>query len=485
VGRPSSRKQLVGWLAVAALAAGCASTTQRGAEVTETGPRRLERSAPASAGGGGATAVTTGEGASPPEPGASPSVQGATGGSPGRPPAGSPTAPTGGTMKIGIEYPGGDQSGLASAFGVNILTGGADWKTFVQPVVDEINRQGGIAGRKVEAVYHATDASRGSFAAQAQSVCSHFTEDEHVFAAIGFVLDPSEISCFRSHGTPFVGQAVTLADDQTYAANRGWYYQPSQVRAERLVPGLLEGLAEQGFFGSGTKIGLLRLDDAVSARFEDRLRSALAARHATVVADAVLSSPPSASDAGSLFSQAANAILRFRDAGVTHVLPVPSASAIPFVFMNQAEAQGYRPTWALTSLDVPAFMAPNAPKAQLHGAVGVGWLNASDIHFTEVPKGVNANEDLCYRLTKRNGDEAKRYCDGLFFLRDAMAHAPEVSPAGLLAGVEALGSSYLSPWSGPTRFGPGRYDGAGTVRPLHYLDSCGCFRYTGSPISVG
>jgi hypothetical protein len=429
--------------------------------------------------------VATGDGRTTTEQVVTPSSPGASAGATGAAGPGAPTAPTGGTIKIGIEYPGGDPSGLASAFGVNILTGGADWKTFIQPVVDEINRQGGIAGRRVEAVYHATDASRGSFAAQAQSVCSHFTEDEHVFAAVGFVLDPSEISCFRSHSTPFVGQAVTLADDQTYAANRGWYYQPSQVRAERLIPGLLEGLAQQGFFTSGTKIGLLRLDDPVSARFEDRLEAALAARHASVVADAVLSSPPSASDAGSLFSQAANAILRFRDAGVTHVLPVPSASAIPFVFMNQAEAQGYRPTWALTSLDVPAFLAPNAPKAQLHGAVGVGWLNSSDIHFTEVPKGVNANEDLCYRLTKRNGDEAKRYCDGLFFLRDAMAHAPQVSPAGLLAGVEALGSSFLSPWSGPTRFGPQRYDGAATVRPLHYLDPCGCFRYTGRPIPVG
>jgi ABC-type branched-subunit amino acid transport system substrate-binding protein len=469
------------WLGIgvaAALSIGCSSTTQVG-----TGPidaARAEGAAPQLE--GGSTPVPDAGGPVASEPGAAvaggPRAAAAEG--PG-PAAGG--AKGSGVMRIGIEYPG-SQSGLAAAFGVNILTGGADWKTFIQPVIDDINAQGGIAGMQVEGVFHTTDTSRGSFAAQGQAVCSHFTEDDHVFAAIGFVLDPSEIACFRSHGTPFIGQAVAMADAQLYQANRGWYYQPSQISNERLVPILVDQLQQLGYF-NGAKLGVLRMEDPTAQRFENLLRRELAARGIGVTADAVLSNPPSAADAGSLFTQAANAILRFRDAGVTHVLPVPSGSAIPFVFMNQAETQGYRPQWALTSLDVPAFMAPNAPKAQLHGAVGIGWMNGSDIHWTEVPKGINANEDTCWRLTKRNGDEAKRYCDGLFFLRDALARAPEVSPGGLLAGVEALGTSYSSPWAGPTRFGPGRYDGAAAVRPLRFMDECGCFRYTGPPVSAG
>jgi hypothetical protein len=152
--------------------------------------------------------------------------------------------------------------------------------------------------------------------------------------------------------------------------------------------------------------------------------------------------------------------------------------------MQPAESQNYRPRYALNSLDVPAFLTQNVPLAQLHGAVGVGWLPASDLFYKEVAHGVNPAEDLCYEITKRNGDEVKRYCDGVFFLKPALERAPEFSPAGLRAGAESLGTNYDSPWTLATRFGPGRFDGARQVRPVAFVEDCTCFRYTGAPLEV-
>jgi hypothetical protein len=394
-------------------------------------------------------------------------------------------APTGGTIAIGIQYPT-DLGAAFAAVGATLLTGSDPWSTFIQPVVDHLNANGGIGGRQIVPVYHETDPANGSFAAQAQAVCSHFTEDEPVFAAIGLVVDPSLIDCLRDRRTPFLAQSAIVLDETTWGPNRGFLYQPFAIRTERLAPAWVDALVDLDYFEGAGRVGVLRLDEGNHARFSaDHLRPALA-RHGIAVAEEVALRPPgSAGEAGDLFAGANNAALRFRSAGVTHVVLVPSGGALPFVFMQAAESQGYRPRYALNSLEVPAFVAPNAPAAQLEDAVGLGWLPASDVHFREVPHGVNPAEDLCNELTDRNGDEAKRYCDALFFLRDALAVAPSLSPEGLLSGAESLGDGFNSPWTFATRFGPGRYDGAAAVRPFAFVTDCACFRYTGDVRGIG
>ena len=389
------------------------------------------------------------------------------------------------TIAIGIQFPA-NLGATYAAVGATNLTGSDPWSTFIQPVVDHLNANGGIAGRQVVPVYHETDPANGTFAAQAQAACAHFTEDEPVFAVVGMIVEPSLIDCLRDRRTPFVAQSMMVLDDATWTPNRGFMYQPFAIRTERLAAAWVDALVELGYFEDAGGIGVLRVDEANHERFaRDHLRPALARHGIAVAEEAALRSPGSVGEAGDLFAGASNAALRFRSAGITHVLLVPSGGALPYAFMQVAENQGYRPRYALNSLEVPAFVAPNAPAEQLHGTVGIGWLPASDIHYSEVPHGVNPAEDLCFELTQRNGDEAKRYCEGLWFLRDALASASSLSPEGLLAGAESLGTSFRSPWTFATVFAPGRYDGAAAVRPLAFTDECGCFRYSGEPRSIG
>ena len=388
-----------------------------------------------------------------------------------------------GSIKIGFGYPKNLGAAYA-AFGANNLTGD-DWQQWIQPIVTWVNAHGGVAGRTVVPVYHGTDPSTGTFQAQAEAACTAFTDDDHVFAVIGTVVAENEFDCLAKKNTPFVAQSATLFDQSLFARFPGYVYQPFMITAER--QGVwIDTLFRQGFFASGAKVGLLRLDDEVHARFAAQVvRPHLGAQGVTVSDEFAFRAPGSAASAGDLFSQAGNAVLRFRSEGISEVVLSPTGGAIPFVFMQQAESQKYRPRYALNSLEVPAFVTQNVPLAQLHGAVGIGWLPASDLFYKEVAHGANPAEDLCYTITKRNGDEVKRYCDGLFFLRAALDKAGgDVSVAGLKRGVEALGASYNSPWTMSTRFGPGRYDGAGSARPLAFVDQCGCFRYTGGPINV-
>jgi ABC-type branched-subunit amino acid transport system substrate-binding protein len=417
---------------------------------------------PAGAGGTATTAA-----------GSKPGGTGSTGAG-GSTPA--PGAPSGGEIKIGIVYPG-DDSALFAAFGATLLTGTEDWKTFIQPIIDDVNKNGGIAGRTVVPVWHRNETSSGTFASQASAACAHVADDDRVFAVIGFVLDPSMIDCLQVKKIPFIGQSVTLSDEALFARTRGYFYQPFQIRSERLATTWVLQLSEMGYF-KGATVGLLRFDSSGDARFAAVVTSALSAIGVKVKVDVALRSASSTSDAGGVFSSASNAVLRLRSEGVTHVMLIPSGGAIPFAFMPSAESQGYRPRYALNSLEVPAFVAPNVPAAQLKGTIGVGWLPASDVYYKEVEHGVNAAEDRCYTAAKRNGDEAKRYCDGLYFLHDALLGATTVSPERLLGGVERLADKYNSPWTFRTRFGPGRYDGAASIRRLAFVDSCRCFRYS-------
>lgn len=396
--------------------------------------------------------------------------------------ASAPKAATRGTVKIGFGYPTNLQA-LYSAFGANNLTGD-DWKNYIGPIVDWVNAHGGLAGRAITPIYHAVDSTNGTFQSQAEAECAAFTQDDHVFAVVGTVIADNQSDCFANANTPFIAQTASLYDHTMYDRHPGLVYQPFMISAER--QGVwIDSLASQRYFQPGGKVGLLEMDNAVYHRFADTVIKPKLAAHGIQLSDEfAFAAPDSAASAGSLFAQSNNAVLRFRAENINEVILSPSGGAIPFVFMQSAESQGYRPRYALNSLEVPAFVTQNVPVAQLTGSVGVGWLPASDVYYKEVAHGVNPAEDLCFNITKRNGDEVKRYCDGLFFLVAAFAKAPEFTPAGLRAGVAALGTSYDSPWTFATRFAQGRYDGARQVRALAFVDGCACYRYSGPTIEV-
>ena len=387
-----------------------------------------------------------------------------------------------GTVKVGFGYPK-NLSAAYAAFGANNLTGD-DWKVYIQPIVAWVNTHGGIGGRAVDAVYHATDPTTGTFQSQAEEACAAFTQDDKVFAVVGTLVADNEVDCLAKANTPFLAQTAVLVDHTLFDRYPGLVYQPFSISAERLGV-WIDTLFTQGYFPKSAKVGLLEMDTSTYHHFADGVIKPHLSAHGVKLADEVaFNAVDSAAGVGSLFAQASNAVLRFKAEGIDHVVLSPTGGAIPFVFMQSAQQQNYNPRYALNSLEVPAFITQNVPVAQLTGSIGIGWLPASDLFYKEVAHGTNPNEDLCYAITKRNGDEVKRYCDGLFFLKAALDRAPSFTPAGLQAAVAALGTAYDSPWTFATRFVPNRYDGARQVRSLAFVDSCGCYRYSGPTIEV-
>ena len=387
----------------------------------------------------------------------------------------SPAGGAGGTITIGLHYSTDVQAAYTAL-------GASDAEPDVRPALEQlvawINANGGMGGRRVLPVYHATNPLDGEFDAQAQIACSDYTEDHRVDAVVSGAILPSTVlaDCLASRHVPLMWDYQLMVDQPMWDRLLPYVYQPFSMRAERIGEPYVGELAGAGYF-NGATIGIVRYDTPTHARFTANvLRPQLAARGIKVAEEVAIHRPPSAAAAGDTVTQIGGAILRLRQAGVNHVMFVPNCGAVPFLFMAQAESQGFLPRYAMTTLDIPYFVNDQAPAGQLHGALVVGWSPTNDVYKEQEPGG-SANRDLCYRIAKYR--TPIRYCDGLFLLKFVLDRGASPDAAGLRRAIEGLGSAYDSPWTFVSQFGPGRHDSAGATRLAAFDDGCACFKYTG------
>src|SRR6476661_10046485 len=77
-----------------------------------------------------------------------------------------------------------------------------DYKTTYNTVIDELNKNGGINGRKVVPVFAPINPIG---TAPAQEACLKLTEDEKVFATVGFFYSDAPLCYVAQHDTPILG----------------------------------------------------------------------------------------------------------------------------------------------------------------------------------------------------------------------------------------------------------------------------------------
>ena len=106
-------------------------------------------------------------------------------------------------IKIGVTYPD-----LDPIRDVTDISHG-DYKTTYNAVIDELNKQGGVNGRKVVPVFAPINPIG---TAPAQEACLKLTEDEKVFATVGFFYFDAPLCYVSQHDTPILGGTM----DPTY-----------------------------------------------------------------------------------------------------------------------------------------------------------------------------------------------------------------------------------------------------------------------------
>jgi hypothetical protein len=414
------------------------------------------------------------------------------------PPRSSPTAsaPQGITDdEITIGFAASRNSNAANeAIGAEGVTTGRT-EEYVRIVVEDLNATGGVAGRTVVPVVHVFDAtSTATNTEQAQAACSTWTEDNTVFAVASSAQLPDTLrACLEQKGVPLISSGLSASDAQTFQ-QFPHLIEVSGLRLDRIAATQIPALHAQGYFkplapATETKIGLLTYDrPAYQRAVETTVKPALAGLGLQIDEQVAISPGETRADTGPQVAQINNSVLRFRSAGVTHMLILEQDASLAFFFMNSAENQRYRPRYGLHSQNGGQVIAGLVPAGQLSGAVGIGWISLFDIPAAD-------NQDTpggqrCVEIMKNGGREfadqnakfvAFNYCDVARYLQDAAAAAPgALTIDTLIRGGESL-RNFSAGNTFATSFGPDKHDGAAAYRDTRFFDDCTCFKYTSGP----
>jgi ABC-type branched-subunit amino acid transport system substrate-binding protein len=224
-------------------------------------------------------------------------------------------------IKVGVTYPD-----LDAIRDVTDISHG-DYKTTYNAVIDELNQKGGINGRKVVPVFAPINPIG---TAPAQEACVKLTEDEKVFATVGFFYFDSPLCYVAQHDTPILGGTM----DPTYLkqAKAPWMTLDS---GPEVTPRAVDALVKSGDLKG--KIGVV----AVATEEKNLLDAAVlpslkrnGIKNTVAIIDAPLNDTVAATQ------QAGTIAEKFKSEGIKTVLLV---GASPSAFSNALKNSDYRP----------------------------------------------------------------------------------------------------------------------------------------------
>ncbi|HVE98501.1 MAG TPA: hypothetical protein VNA12_04910 [Mycobacteriales bacterium] len=370
-----------------------------------------------------------------------------------------------------------------------------DQREFYDAVIEDVNKRGGILGRKLEPLYYEFRATSNQPAdAQYQAACDHWTKDNKVFAIVwrGRIMQ----ECAMKAGT------LALSGDgeagPTYARVPN-LVDPSHVRLERLGRATVSGLDRDKYFAPTPewptgRVGLLTWDDP-SYKFgiTDGYLPGLKALSIKPAIDTRYIAPAQTLNAITDASAAVgSAVLAFKSAQVDHVL-IQDGSAglfgmggLTLLFLQHAEQQDYYPRYGFNANNVPGFEI--YPPAQQHGMLAVDFSDYTPRHDEGIAP--NPARERCFKIMRENGISlsgtnamatAAGACDGVWFLETLLERATAPTLRGALDAATSLGTSYVSPNVYGTRLAPNKRDGGELARNAKFDDACRCMRYTTKP----
>jgi hypothetical protein len=501
-----------GWCAVVAAAAllapACTTVTRTalvsGAPTGAAGPGAAASTPTATQSGvpgvvapGGSTAT----GISPATPSAIVGSAPNSGSNPSAPPGAAGTGTCTTPVKIGVSYSSDEAAGLAIVgnSGASSQVGSyvQAQQALFQREADNINRHGGIGGCKVVLGFHDFK-SLGSdgFSGESEAECVDFAEDQHAFAVINTTLENKTlVTCLAQHHVVSLYYGSTYqATPQDFTQYRGYLYEPSGVNVYRWGP-YISQLAAAGYFPKGAKVGILIADDGTGTNqhlVNDIWKPQLQAMGITPVTF-TFSQIEGFSDVSATTSQFSSAVLQFKAAGVTDVIGTPDNGDIVVFFTQVSQTQDFHPRYAFTSGSgavawgtEPAGQRPNA--LTVSNAVGdIGLAPAASQLAPLAPTPARTACNALYSGHTGSSSVASAYgiCDAFNLLASALAGAPTVTPAALLAGVDRLGTTFsLADGYTNASFGePDRYDGGTTTRMLQWNESAQQWQYI-SPVET-
>lgn len=396
-------------------------------------------------------------------------------------------------IKVGVATY--EDAGAASSLGFQDVPA-VNAEQVYNGLIDYYNAHGGFGGHRVEPIYYeypiVTSASESSLD---QAACATFTQDNHVAVVLADrpEYDGDLLTCLAKAGIPMIYDFIGYLDqrlEQTYAP---LLYMPDQRIGQEVVSAWIDGLQAEDYFApwpsagpawpSGSRIGLVTVDDPGYLRIASAIGPALA-RYGLKLTD---TAEIDIGDVSSEETDVDNSVLKFRADHIDHVLIMDSPPQLTILWPTAAQSQSYFPRFGLNSYNTLSFAADNVPSKEFDGALGIGWMPYEDVQSAQP----NQAASQCLAIATQAGVNTSAYvnqgivtwiCAIVLLYKDAMDRSSPSNPAAVGSYIQELGTSWESPFTFGTSFGPDRHDGAAYYRDVGFNSSCGCFQYTSSTL---
>ena len=395
------------------------------------------------------------------------------------------------TINFGAAYDP-DAAAADSAIGAAGANPG-DIKAETEAVVKYVNDHGGVAHRKLNPIWYKQsvyDSTSTTF----QGECSTWTQDNKVlFMEAGFpILDQCAAN---AHAVAL--DAARLVEETT-PQNRKYpnVINTTSFNIDHSMAATVNGLAKQGYFSKGAKVGLVTWDDpyyhyGITAGANPAL-ARLGLKNVPVQYVAV---PQSYGDLGATSSSAGSAVLKFSTTGIDHVIVfdgpagVASGAILWIEWSRNADSQQYYPRHGLNSTSGFNALASDIPQKEMENSVGVGWFPSLEQTADDWAKNpLPPQAKLCLQIMKDAGQQqsganaqAIQYgiCDTVFLMKEVLdpLRGP-LNQQTVLAALNAVGTRHTSLLTFGVNITSEKHDAAYLVRNMAYQDGCQCYRYT-------
>ena len=145
--------------------------------------------------------------------------------------------------------------------------GGAEGQTKqIQAVVDYVNANGGLGGRKLVPVIKVYDGSQDS-PEYAESFCNALTQDDQVFAVVfEGQLQNNVRPCYSSRKTIMIDQGLLAKDQAEYERFSPYLWSATFPEYGSFLKGQLQALQSQNWFTGSKGVSVIALDGDVGRR---------------------------------------------------------------------------------------------------------------------------------------------------------------------------------------------------------------------------
>jgi ABC-type branched-subunit amino acid transport system substrate-binding protein len=341
-------------------------------------------------------------------------------------------------------------------------------------VIDDLNRRGGIDGRKLVPVYAPVNPIG---TAPADAACTKLTEDAKVFVVFSAFM-PNPQCYLDTHATPLVGGTAITAG-QAQGARAPWFSYT--LGPEHLIPKLLTALNKNGVF-QGHKVAVTSLT-ADQTAMRDSVLPELKRLGVTVVGSAVNGAPTTDVNAG--YQQFDLIAKRFQAEGADVVVAVGDAgTAWPKAL--QVNRSTYLPRLVATDYTrLAAYVADNSGndpavlKNAISGQSGppfeISWNDPRMQQCIALVKKAEPTATINNPITATSKTpntwvSPTSACQSVALFTDMAQAAGKVLNNDTLdqAG-ESLTNVVLPGFGGtPLHFGPDHHDGDGPIYLGHY-----------------